>query len=508
MEGFCITHSLYEHFLKYDINDAVMWEAPLPDSASAGEDLNWEAGATDNIFLHNAKLEPPDRVITAMIRCVGDIAVKDCAESKNELKSIVKHWRTIHLVDQFIKTLLNKSSEMPVNPYLCRFARHLAFESDEREAVKLGISMLGVLGCCEADVHRIKILGRHEEFTLYCVVSLHSLLDNADAHIWELAQQTFGWGRINCVEQLRYTTDKEIKRWLLHEGYANSVMNEYTAYICAVAGDLKNALAADIIEDRLLDSSCEIINSLLIDGPAQGMDDYRDAPAVCASYVRHVGLKGKGVKHFALLLRIRSYIENPMADWSKRKGGWEKSACDKLLSRIDAVLNKPEWRKDLSGCACMNSLETSDDVLLTANYLGLDMWVANWNKLLSNPLNPSYWREIFRLVTDERAGQVAEYMKEIIPWVDMVSDDSQEGYCHYAVDEILRGICRFSGMGGELLFHLLSKASPRHRMAVVKVLACWGQDGWPGGMHSALFEAYETENDLNIKTGMGKLLGL
>ena len=61
--------------------------------------------------------------------------------------------------------------------------------------------------------------------------------------IWKLAKAVHGWGRIHAVNYLAdLTITPEIKDWMLREGFRNRVLNEYLAYSCATAGELKQAL--------------------------------------------------------------------------------------------------------------------------------------------------------------------------------------------------------------------------------------------------------------------------
>jgi len=65
-----------------------------------------------------------------------------------------------------------------------------------------------------------------------------------------MAKHVTGWGRVHLVERLAKTEDAEIKEWLLREGFRNSVMYEYLAYIAATTGGLNDALH-QLIQDPL-----------------------------------------------------------------------------------------------------------------------------------------------------------------------------------------------------------------------------------------------------------------
>ena len=51
------------------------------------------------------------------------------------------------------------------------------------------------------------------------------------------------------VERLADTQAHDIKRWLVREGYRNTIMYEYLAYTCATAGALAEELAPPMALD-------------------------------------------------------------------------------------------------------------------------------------------------------------------------------------------------------------------------------------------------------------------
>jgi hypothetical protein len=441
------------------------------DAQSEYKYPGWEAGAADNIFLHHSVLECPKAIIDKLVREMEQLAEGDLSHEQN-IRDSFRRWHTIHLIDPLISRLLRNSGKLSLKPYLNDFVHRLAFASEEPEEVKAGIALLGIIGCNGDDIRKLKYMAVCEEYTAFVVMTLNSLLVEADPHIWELAQITEGWGRINCIEQLRHTSDVRIKHWLLYEGYNNVIGNEYTALICAQTGNLALALSAENINAQLLNSACDIINALLIDESTGGIDDYVDAYEACRHYVYHAGLYMSGVKHYALLIRLAKYIKNPLANQTKRElCGWSVQRTNRLYADIKKLLGDCRFKRQV--LAVIDSDE-SEDLLLAANYLGFDRWEANWKKLHSNPLNPAYWREIFRLLNDERAEIVAEYIKESECWVEFATESETGSYCHLALDEILKGIVAYPGMGAKLLPYTLVSAVQRHRTATKKVLEAWG----------------------------------
>ena len=457
------------------MNHPTVWAEQMPFWDDIDFCHGWDPGAADNIFLHHGTLKCSEHITNELADLLQMIAAGD-EKAKEIFCSLIAKWRAIHVIDPLMQKLFSsKPTGTPAS--LRAFAQELVFEADKLELVKVGIALLGATGCTTEEVRLIKKLGLREELTSFVVLSLNSLLEDADLHIWEIAQNTYGWGRINCVEQLKNTKNLRIKHWLFSEGYNNTISNGYTALICALSGEMADILDNDKIKPEYLNAACGIIGGLLQDECTGGIDDYPDAFRAVSAYVHHVSEAGD-LCHFALLIRLARYIENPFADWSKRAFcGWEKNKSKLLLAEIKKILGHSCFKRTV--LSKIN--EDSDDLLLAANYLGLDRWEANFNKLKSNPLNPSYWKAIFHSMNKDRVPIVDAYFRESVNWVEYASRLESGSYAQLAVDEILKGIKNWPGLGKELLIHTLSSTQAEHRKASQKVLSSWGKAFWPEG---------------------------
>jgi hypothetical protein len=76
--------------------------------------------------------------------------------------------------------------------------------------------------------------------------------------------------------------------WLLREGFHNSVMSEYLAFTCAMAGNLHVALAAPQVDASLLRGAAELFIALANGGPAADLADYPFRHAAVAAWIEHV----------------------------------------------------------------------------------------------------------------------------------------------------------------------------------------------------------------------------
>ncbi|WP_215845129.1 hypothetical protein [Candidatus Pantoea bituminis] len=133
------------------------------------------------------------------------------------------------------------------------------------------------------------------------------------------------------------TMDKTICDWLLREGFANSVMNEYTAVNSAVRGGLADALATEH-DDALLLGAAEMIYALLNEGPVPGMSVYDDGAKVCLLYLHHViAYQPVHPLHYLTACRI--------GKWAQSEESLETDLSSQLVAISAGVLVLTIWDK-------------------------------------------------------------------------------------------------------------------------------------------------------------------
>jgi hypothetical protein len=230
---------------------------------------------------------------------------------------------------------------------LHKLARYMTMRAGDREAVKFGMALLGLLGQ-EGDLEVVATLGRHEEFTLYAAVAISHILSAPDRELWRLAKDVNGWGRIQVVERLSETEDAEIKAWLLRDGFRNSIEYEYSACECARGGNLAEALRVDAIDEELLLAAGEIIAALIIGKgrPAEGIDDYDQAAEACESYLRHLQRRRRtSPEHFLAVRQLQGFLDRTDG-WPAREGkGWTPERRARLATMCVEFLAWSGWRE-------------------------------------------------------------------------------------------------------------------------------------------------------------------
>ena len=370
--------SIYQHVLAHISPELGILEGgtALPDEqiVFSTAKLRWVAGAMDNICNRanssDASAEEIFTALEALASTAADMQAKD-------LYAIIARQSVISYVDPLLR-LIDERYILPKERMIA-IARWLATEAADREAVKLGVALIGHIAETE-DMILLFTLGRHEEFTLYAAVALCKTSTSPEHALWEFARHVHGWGRVNIIERLSNTQDDEIKAWMLREGYRNNIMIEYTALPCAMGGGLKKALEASEPDEELLTGAGEILSALIAGGPGAGMRAYDDGLAATELYLTHILARRSELSHFL----VADHIDSDLSDLDEDKR-WDTSRWlarrDGLRAIAQAYLSRNDWMSLIhAGLADMDRLR----FLMAARVArakGVDTWEHFYSRL-------------------------------------------------------------------------------------------------------------------------------
>lgn len=480
----------------------------LPDEDELEGRVRWAAGAMDGVGTHHfgtgADEGEPDEVFDLVFAATSG---SPSAGAFDRLYARLVSCSAIGLVDP----LLERIGQSPLPPArIHRLGRRLAERSRHREPVKVGIALLGAVRGAD-DRELLTTLGRHEEFTVYSAVALANTLDDAESALWDLAKSVDGWGRIHLVEGLRDTERAEIKRWILREGFRNQVMYEYLAYIAATAGGLAEELDAEDPDDELLDAACEIISALVTGGPAEDLDDYRDAPRAVELLVGHLERRAERLSQFLAIDRLEGYLTRDDDRWPAREGqGWTVERREGLLAACRAIKARPLWRDLAARALDADDPVEFDQAERAARCLGIDTFPAQWRRVLDDPLGGNWWA-VMQLASEDTIDQIVEHAERSLPLSAIASGPADEFglgpefQAHSAVDFIVQDLDRFPGRGWPLIATALRSPVVRNRNMALRALDRWGQEHWPADATAALDTAAAQEPRADVRERMLRL---
>jgi hypothetical protein len=457
--------------------------ARLPDEKEASADeLQFAPGAADGIFGHHVALS--DQTVRANeIVFALEAACVDAKRINEVYEAVVKPNAVVLGVLDDLSDAIRKHGRL-VPERVHAIARLLATEAADREAVKLGMALLGLFDSTD-DRDVLITLGSHDELTLFAVVALINQEDDAELTIWELAKKVDGWGRIHAVERLADAKRPEVRAWMLREGFRNAVMNEYLAYTCAVAGRLHEALVDP--DEALLRGATGILSALAAGpGPAKGLADWKDAPVAIERWLGHVEKLPLDLETLGALDMLRDHDD----------------VAEPLRARITRLASS-----DAAAALVTEGLAAEDDVTFfradtAARRRGVDTFDAHEVRLARG--KGGSWFELMHQAkpdTIDRALKLAEAqidLDKITTGAAKSLGIGREFAPHRDLDFVVQELARFPGKGEAFVRAALRSPVIRNRNMALRVLAAWKKGSWSPDLEDAAKHAADIEPDSSV----------
>lgn len=486
------------------------YTVPDEDRISQGSKCRWAPGAMDGVTTHHMGTGENEEAVRRTVELILAYSQQPTATNKAGVYQHLIAEHIVSLIDPVVEALVN---ETRINhDRLYELAHSFVTEAPDREPVKFGIAILGLFRQ-PADEELFQTLGRHDEFTLFCAVAITNASEEYDEALWTLARNVTGWGRIHAVERLAHTTKPAIKRWLLREGFRNSISYEYLAATCARAGGLLAALSEDRVDRELLTAAGEIIQALVAGGPAEGIDDYEDARPAIESYLGHMASSTETIEDFLHVNSIKGYLNEDDSRWAGRyDAGWSAEHRDRLRSVCDSILGRLEW-----GDRIRAKLSSQDEMEFfyanqAAKVLGIDSWDIHWRRLQEKPTDPARWYHVMALCDEDRAGKVIEFAEANLDLAGIATGAADEVGLgreferHSCLDYVLQELRRFPGRGQMLIKTGLKSPVVRNRNMAVAALAGWPREEWSSELERSLKRAAGCEPEEGVRQRMQRAL--
>ena len=424
-------------------------------------------------------------------------------------ENIVSNNSAIDIIDAFLEEMVKRS--LPIEPHLYNFAKDLTFKTTHRNSVKFGIAILGL--CQKPSViEDIKTIGLHDEFTVFSTVAILNLSNNPANDLWQLAKKVDGWGKIQLVDRLvKMELTEQQREWLVLEGYKNSIMYEYLAYACAVYGQLHIRLSETQIVDKLFTAAGEIIESLIMGGPAEDMRDYEHAAVTVEQYINHAQTHAEKIAHFIVLTRIHDFLTEIDLE-AHQKNGWTEEIVTRCLADITPMLNNPIWEQRTH-----EALQSEDHLVYwngkqAAAKLNIDIWQIVWQRLMANPLDFGCWFDVIRLAKPEHAEQIIGFGIKELPLNELATGPKDSlglgtKFTQYqCLDSLTTFLEDHPKKGEKVIIAALNCPVTRNRNVAIKVLDKWTRENWSESIKNQLEKLKEIEPNEDSKANVRRLL--
>ena len=486
------------------------WTLPDEERRYADTKLRWVPGALDGTLGHHGSPDSENEKANLISIHLANIANHNDLKDKIALYNLLLEDDLVGYIDLAIDKITQ--SNIPPYPNVNDFVLFLLKNAPDRGPVKFAIAILGIMRS-KSEIDDVSLLGKHEEFTLYSAVALSNILEEPEFALWDLAKAVDGWGKIHLVERLSSTKTAEIKSWLLLEGYRNSIMYEYLAHTCATAGDLRGAISADQVDDALLDATAEIIEALIAGGPAQDIDDYRDAAFVITRFLEHLQTRANNLTHLTVVDSILGFLSIDSWDTAEKElNGWDEQTRDSAIQMSQAIIQQPQWMP-----LALAGLKSEDNLTFyianrAAQIVGIDTWEYHWRRLQNKPLEAHNWFQIMSHATHENIEMIMAFAAQALPLDQIATGAAEEsGFgpdfaIHMCLDAILQELKQYPMVGWPLVAASLKSPVIRNRNMALRALSEWSRDNWGEEVESTLIESQLVEPRDDVRERIRKVL--
>lgn len=486
--------SIYERLRRHTLTTGKLDDAELTLGDEASQEpsrLRWAAGALDGVLGHHVNRSTDGERVAELAAALVSVLVRVDAENLERFYRLATREPLLGIVDRLTDRLRDATDIQASRVHA--LGTLLAREAPHREAVKLGLALIGSIETDDTEL--MLALGVHDEFTLFAAVALvNQNRDQSERALFRLAQRVDGWGRIQVVERLLEAQDPEVRGWLLREGFRNSVMDEYLAYTCAMGGELHVALQGAAVDDALLSGAAGLLRALAQGGPAQDLADYPHAEVAVTSFLEHLGRSGLTLERLSALdaLATRSELSAALRERisAQRQSPQAETLIESSLASGDAS------RFELASCAARargRSTFLHDRARVEAGQLQLAL-----GQLLRGADSTN---------VDSALGAAAPHL----PLLGIASGPTRElglgpGFEHHAqLETIVRELGRFPGKGVAFVDAALKSPVVSNRTMAVRTLAAWGKPAWPLALSTALESASALEPSVELKRSMERV---
>ncbi|GAA4555121.1 hypothetical protein [Planotetraspora kaengkrachanensis] len=415
--------------------------------------------------------------VTAMADLIEALVTADPEpDDLVRLHDLAAEHSALSVADDLVDELLRRK---PPARRVHAVGRYLAERGTRREAVKIGLVLVGACGG-EQDRDLLLLLGTLEELTLFAVVALMRTQPDGRRAVYGLARRVTAWGRIHAVERLKGFDDPEVKDWLLREGFRNGIMNEYLAHIAATTGDLRSALARPDVDDALLAGAGGILSGLALGGPAEDMTDYADAVPVLHRYAELAAARPPELGRLTALLHVTAFLVSPLGE-----PDWPDGTRDRLRERYEALVAEPRWRELVLTHLADPDQENFTAGLWPATRLALPVTEQVIAYLRRDPLDSYAWMTLAEACTAEDTERMTRLAEDLLP-LERLTGEPVDGLLSgpdYALDSALESVVdRLAGVPGSglsLIGTALSARGLRSRRAALRSLARWPAEAVP-----------------------------
>lgn len=391
------------------------------------------------------------------------------------------------------------------NENLLRFFRDMLVMSDKKFACKLAIQWLGYAKD-EASIGEIITFGKFDEYTLFAIESIKRIKNDFESYVFEIAKDVHGWGRLFAIDALNHTQEEEIQSWILHEGFRNNINIQYTALTAARAGKMVDQLKADSPSAETLVSIGEIIESLALQGPIDGLEGYENAFEATKLYLDHTVGNYDHIQHYGSYFALYSFVNNPHFDWSAiSMYGWTKEIRQQLSLLLgDELKNRKGWYP-LCKVPQIGSSYYYEHYRLAADQLDIDLGDADFDHLKYKGHTLKQWERV--LESSSAIEDIVDYAYKSLALDALRNEECiVDQHLITVVSSITEHLSLYPGYGDKFLSAVIHSSYLKHRLMAIITLSQWNKDLFSAELKHAIRTQFHEEKVDGIRFKLAPLL--
>ncbi|HEY3614292.1 MAG TPA: hypothetical protein VGK92_11330, partial [Gaiellales bacterium] len=339
--------SIFEHIdshIRPGVDGLAEGGEKLPDDAIAAEGaIAFAPGALEGVFAGPGDPAEVEAAVDRLYAALEALAAKPSAGTRRKLRERFREGGVRAKIDALRERLAESPPEHSVRLY--PELRELFLRSGRRDEVKFAMALVSGFRRSE-DADLFRIIGRHDEFTLYAAVALATVTDDALGEWLALLPHVSGWGRT----ELSGLILREPRSQLVREQVARHGLGVGNALELAVGCRLDELLARADVDDHAVAGARDILQSLAADwdSPAT-LTDYADAGVAVEALLARLAERDGGLDDFVAVDDLRSFLaadENRDGDGEGDRfeaSGFTAERRARVLAQSAAYLGDARW---------------------------------------------------------------------------------------------------------------------------------------------------------------------
>lgn len=339
----------------------------------------------------------------------------------------------------------------------------------DREVVKFALVLLG---CTSCDAYRSFILeiGQHEEFTAYAAFALDNGCSDSEEGLFELAKNTYGWGRMHAIEYLKGSTE-EIRQWLLTEGYYHNGMEGYSAFECVDKGQLVDIVAAETISSEMYEHANTLLQYVLNHKAAGGsIEEVDRGAALLTHFVRHAQTHCTSLTHFYTVTLIERFLEEEDYWQQLYEEEWVTEAEHRTLQQ--AVRLFTDDRKWLSEAVDVLDVRFDRAALEITTFYQLNVAAKLFEHLLENPKQIAIYESIMMSGVQQDVAELCQIATNVFHFDQLTEEDEA------CLQVIFENLYMYDVVGLPLIEKALISSTRQTQLEALMALTYWEHASW------------------------------